>query len=408
MNPKGSYTRWIWPVVILLAGGLVGVVLVRTAPQTAPEDKGRATRIVQVAQVSPTTEQITVSAEGQVVPARRVTIIPQVSGRIMDHHEALVPGGFIPAGEELVRIDPADYQIALTEKQAAAEQAIFEQEVERGRQVVASREWTLLEDNLGESEVNRALVLREPHLRRTEAMLRMATNEIARAQLDLSRTSIESPFNAIVLNENIEQGQVVDAGNSICTLAGTDEFWVEATLAVDKLRWIQLPGPSQEGALATVLLNLDQPVTWKGAVVRLLSDLEPTGRMARVLVRVDDPLGLKREGTPLPLLLGSYVQVRIGAGTLENVLVIPRSALREGNQIWVVDSENRLQIRAAEIIWTRKDSVLISNVIKPGEHLIVSDLKAPLPGMKVSPQPYLDGSMAPQQQTSGSSPDSGG
>ena len=78
-------------------------------------------------------------------------------------------------------------QLGLSQKEAAAEQAIFEQEVERGRQVVASREWSLLEENLGESQVNRALVLREPHLRRTEAMLRMATNEIARARLDLSR-----------------------------------------------------------------------------------------------------------------------------------------------------------------------------------------------------------------------------
>lgn len=104
----------------------------------------------------------------------------------------------------------------------------------------------------------------------------------------------------------------------------------------------------------------------------------------------------------MPLLLGSYVQVRIDAGQLENVLAIPRLALREGNQIWVVDERNELQIRSAEILWTRRDTVLIRNVIEPGEQLIVSHLKAPLPGMKVNPQPYLAGS-APGQTT-----DSGG
>ena len=401
MKERAS-SRWIWSIAILLVGGVVGVALVWTAPQTEPEEKERAVRIVQVARVMPSTEQITVAAEGQVVPARRVTIIPQVSGLVVEHHEALVPGGLVSAGEELLRIDRSDYELALREKEAAAQQAIFEQEVERGRQVVASREWSLLEENLGEGEVNRALVLREPHLRRIEAMLRMATNEIARAQLDLSRTSIKAPFNAIVLEENVEQGQVVDSGNAICTLAGTDEFWVQATLAVDKLRWIQLPGPGREGASATVVLDTEKPVEWKGSVVRLLSDLEPTGRMARVLVSVKDPLRLKEERGSMPLLLGSYVQVRIDAGQLENVLAIPRLALREGNQIWVVDERNELQIRSAEILWTRRDTVLIRNVIEPGEQLIVSHLKAPLPGMKVNPQPYLAGS-APGQTT-----DSGG
>lgn len=391
MRRERSLTRWIGPIAILLLAGIIGVALVWTAPQTEPEDKVRSARIVQVARVEPATERITVSAQGPVIPAREVTIIPQVSGRVVHHHEALVPGGFIRAGEELLRIDPADYQLALIEQEAAAEQAIFELEVERGRQVVASREWSLLEENLGEGEVNRALVLREPHLRRTEAMIRMATNEIARAKLDLSRTSIKAPFNAIVVAENIETGQVVDSGTAVCTIAGTDEFWVQATLPVDKLRWIQLPAPGREGASATVLLDTGdgRPIQWKGTVMRLLSDLEPTGRMARVLVRVEDPLGLKEPGPKVPLLLGSFVQVKIDAGALDDVLAIPRSALREGKQIWVVDADNQLQIREAEILWARDDTVLIPNVVQPGEQLIRSELKAPLPGMNVDPRPII-------------------
>ena len=389
MKLRYSTKRWLWPLAVLLLAATVSLGLLWTAPQTVPEPKTRAARIVRVQSVAPATHRIAVSAQGPVVPARSVTIVPQVSGRIVEKHRELLPGGFVQAGEELVRIDPSDYQIALTEMEAAAQQAIFEQELERGRQVVASREWSLLEGNLGENEVNRALVLREPHLRRTEALLRAATNEIARARLDLARTSIPAPFNAIVMNENVELGQVVDAGTSICTLAGTDEFWVQATLPMDKLRWIELPGPDREGAAATVLLDTGhgEPLTWEGRVLRLLSDLEPTGRMARVLIQVDDPLRLNREGRQVPLLLGSFVQVQIEAGTLENVLAIPRAALREDSQIWVVDENNELQVRPAEILWSREDEVLIANVIEPGELLVRSELKAPLPGMKVNPQP---------------------
>ena len=101
-----------------------------------------------------------------------------------------------------------------------------------------------------------------------------------------------------------------------------------------------------------------------------MSDLDPLGRMARLIVSVQDPLGIQSpEDGKLPLLLGSYVEVRIIAGELEDTLRIPRSALREGNSIWVVGSDKRLQIVPAEVLWPEKDTVLIANNMEPGDQL---------------------------------------
>lgn len=376
------------PLAIVGIGVVLGGILVLTGPTTSADEKVSAVTIVRTMALSPRTESVSVAAYGPIIPARRVTIEPQVSGQVIHYHEALVPGGFIGEGEELVAIDPSDYELELAEHESALEQALFELEVEKGRQVVAQREWQLLESDLMESEVNQSLVLRKPHLRRTEAMIRSATNEIARAELALSRTSVTSPFNAMVLDEVIEQGQLVQAGSEIATLVGTDEFWVQATLPMAELRRIQLPGPGQPGASATVYLDAGNGhlVAWPGTVVRLLSDLEPTGRMARVLISVKDPLGLSGDGSKLPLLLGSYVRAEVDAGTLTNILVIPRSALREGERIWVVDDENSLHIRDTEILWTRPDTVIIANVINAGEQLVISGVRTALPGMKVNPQ----------------------
>jgi len=362
--------------------------MVLTGPTTSPDEKVSAVTIVRTMSVAPRTESVYVRADATVIPARRVTIKPQVGGQVMRFHEALVPGGIIGEGEELVAIDPSDYELNLAEHESALEGALFELEVEKGRQVVAAREWRLLESDLTESEVNRSLVLREPHLRRTEAMIRAATNEIARAKLALARTSVTSPFNAMVLNEAIEQGQLVQAGSEISTLVGTDEFWVQATLSMADLKRVRLPGQGQPGASATVYLDTGNgnPVAWSGTVIRLLSELQPTERMARVLISVEDPLGLSGDGGKLPLLLGSYVQVEIEAGLLTNILVIPRSSLREGERIWVVDADNTLHIRDTEILWTRRETVIIANVINPGEQLVISGLRTALPGMKVNPQ----------------------
>ena len=119
-----------------------------------------------------------------------------------------------------------------------------------------------------------------------------------------------------------------------------------------------------------------------------MSDLDPLGRMARLVISVEDPLGLKKQSSgKLPLLLGSYVEVKIAAGDLENTLRVPREALREGNQIWVVGPDNLLKIVQATVLWLEKETVLISNNLEKSDQLVVSDLRVALPEMKVSPQP---------------------
>jgi RND family efflux transporter MFP subunit len=370
------------------AGLLISLIFVWTAPETQPEEKVAVTKIVRTMQVTPGNQAIVLETQGTVIPARRVEMVPQVKGRVVEQNDELVPGGTLRAGDPLIRIDPSDYELALTEQQTALAEATFELEVERGRQVVASREWKLLESELADSDANPSLVLREPHLRRTEALIRKATNEIAKAALDLSRTSIRVPFNSVVLDETVEIGQVIEPGNSICTLVGTDEFWVQTTISLEKLKWIRLPTADALGSPARVILETGRNSnSWEGTVFRLLGDLEPVGRMARVLVRIADPLQLQSGETRNPLLLGSYVRVEIETGELSDVLTIPESAVREGGRIWTVNRDHELVIKSIEILWTQRDRVTIKNCVEPGEQLIVSNLRTALPGMKVDPQP---------------------
>ena len=396
MNMKRRTLSWLLSIVALIVAVAAGLVLLWTAPQTEPEEKVRAVRMVRTMPLKPRSEPIFVEQRGEVIPARRVVMQSEVAGRVIRHHPSLVPGGYVQAGEELIKIDPSEYLLALTEMESALEEARYEQEVEQGRQVVASRELKLLEEDLSQSDVNRALVLREPHLRRTEALIQRATNEIAKARLDLARTSVQAPFNAMVLDENIELGQQVSPSSTLCTLVGTDEFWVQALLPHGDLKWIQLPGPNQPGSEVTVLLHTGDGDTaqWKGRVIRLLSDLDPVGRMARVMIRVTDPLDLEGQRDGIPLLLGSYVEVRIDAGMLEDVIAIPRAGLREGNRIWVVDQNHAVRIREADIKWSRRDTVLIANNVKPGEELILFGLRNALPGLQVEPRPMDDGAVA--------------
>jgi len=390
MNKKSVFGKFIVILLIIGFGGCSSLLLILTGPETVPEDKTTAAKIVQTIPLVPQTRSVAVSASGSVVPSRKVVIKPQVSGLVIWQSESVVIGGHVKAGDELIHIDPKDYELALTEKQADFEQARFEREVESGRQVIAKREWGELQSDLDMGEVNKSLVLREPHLRRAEALMEKARNDIEIARLQRSRTVIPAPFNAMVVEESVEVGQLLSPGSDICELVGTDEFWIQATIPFSQLKWVTFPQDGRPGAEAQVILDTGdpEPPTWKGRVIRLLSDLDPLGRMARLLVSVDDPLDLcRKSGTKLPLLLGSYVEVKIDAGELEDTLTIPRAALREGNQIWVVGDDNLLKVTPVTVLWRETETVLISNNVEERDRLIVSDLRVALPGMEVSPQP---------------------
>lgn len=388
---KNSITRRLFTIaLIVVIGGAISLLLILTGPETVPVDKPSSVKIVQTIPLVPQTRIVTVSAHGAVVPSRKVIIKPQVSGQAIWQSKAMTVGGHVLEGDELLKIDPKDYELALAEVKADLEQARFEREVESGRQVIARREWNELQADLNMDEVNQSLVLREPHLRRAEALMEKATNDIEAAELQIARTVIHAPFNAMVVEESVEIGQLLSPGSEICELVGTDEFWIQVTLPFSDLKWIRFPKDENAGAAASVFLDTGEGESekWQGEVLRLLSDLDPLGRMARLIVTVQDPLGIQSPADDaLPLLLGSYVEVEIKAGELENTLRIPRAALREGNIIWVVGGDNLLRIMPVDVLWPEKETVLIANQTEPGDRLIVSDLRVALPGLEVDPQP---------------------
>jgi multidrug efflux pump subunit AcrA (membrane-fusion protein) len=256
-----------------------------------------------------------------------------------------------------------------------------------GQQDLARREWELLGENERATDLERELALRQPHLARVTAARQAAEADLELAKLNRDRTIITAPFNAVVKSRSIELGAQVMPQDKLAELVDTDVFWVRVSVPMDRLKWIDIPRTADDpGASATIFYGTDPEdgQTRTGKVIRLLSDLEPQGRMARLLVEVPDPLGLKR-GAPErpPLLLGAYVRVEIAGRTLENAVRIPRSALRENSRIWLLDDANQLEIREVQPAWREAETVLLQQGLIAGERLIVSDLSLPVAGMKL-------------------------
>jgi RND family efflux transporter MFP subunit len=373
------------PILIIVFAVLAAIGLYSTSPKTRKAVPTRPVPLVEVVGLHPVTEKVFIEAFGTVIPSQQITLQSEVEGRIIDQNPDLIPGGLIPQGNMVVQIDPADYELRVSESMAELEEAMFELELEQGKQVIAGREWELMENEIDVNEAGKSLALREPHLRLVKARVEKARSRLAAAELELKRTTIGAPFNALVLEEFVDSGQLVSKQTTIATLAGTDRFRVQVPVMVDVLTRISGAARGQNDPAAQVIFEpANGPdILRNGRVLRIMGDLDPEGRMARVLIEIDDPLNLDSGRKDGKILLGSYVKVKIEAGFFENVYSIPRQALREGDVIWVQDSGNKLQIRPVSVVWRRKNDVLVNAELGNGDRLILSRLQSPLPGIKV-------------------------
>lgn len=416
-TPPGGLPRWLTIVLTLaiLGGGLgAAIFFVKTKPQPQKEAEEAVAPLVEVVPAQKGTRPVRMVLTGEVQPSRKVIVMPEVGGKIVWQHADLVPGGRFKKGETILRIDPRDYALAVQQQQAQLASQELNVKMEKARQRVAEEEWEIYQKEReqaglrrkkatdtddGEGDEGEALALRKPQLQSAEVAVSAVKNNIAQAQLKLSRTVVDAPFNAVVQSENVDLGQIVSPSMQLVTLVGTDSYWVQVSIPFDKLPFVKLPEGKEAGSPATVWLDTGSGrVERKGEVIRLLGDLDPLGRLARLLVEVKDPLDLERRGvdlaagdegaavaSKLPLLLGSFVHVEIEGLELEDVAEIPRRALQADGKVYVLGDDDTLRIEKVTVVWGDDTSVLVTGPLQHGDRLVTTNLQTAVQGMKLRP-----------------------
>lgn len=397
--------KFLQPLLVILAlaaGGFVLKYMVSTRPEAKRQEQPDEGLLVETQTVHSGRHEVSIRAQGSVVPAKRVTVQSEISGRVISQSPQLEPGGYLPQGAALVQIDPRDYELAVEARKSEVSRAQLEVSLEHGRKQVAEREWQMfsgMHADAGAKDPEEQLALRGPQMRTAQVAVESAKSALERAKLDLTRTAIRAPFNALVIEEHVDVGQLLTPQTALATLVGTDTYWVQVSIPLESLKHIRLPsdGGRSKGSRALVWYELGgQRVEREGYVERVLPNLDETGAMARVLVAIDDPVGLKQQkqtqkkgagasATPeiVPILLNSYVNVEIDAPPLESAIEVPRLALRDGDQVFVVDREQKLRIREIEVAWRGASSVYVSGGLADGDRVIVSRVAAPVDGMAV-------------------------
>ncbi len=382
-NRRVSLLKLLLPIIVIIAGAAVAVWLMQSGPKAKPRAKVRNAVLVDVQLVEFGPQTTTVNVMGTVKPQREVTLKPQVSGEIIKISDNLIPGGHFAQGEELLTIDPSDYQLVVKQLTSEVAKVEADLQMELGRQRVAQKEYELLGETVSTEE--HALMLRVPQLASSRAVREGAMARLEQAQLNLQRTTVKAPFNAVVISREINLGTRVSPSTTLTTLVGSDSYWIEAPIPTSQLKWVST---GQQGNASGSAVRVYDSAAWgpesyrSGQLIGLTAMVEENGRMARLLAEVPDPLALQPGVAKQPkLLLGSYVRVEIKGTLLPHAVAIERNLIHNGNQLWIMDDQGRLDIRAVEIAFRSQNHVLVTDGIRDGERLITTNLPSPVQGM---------------------------
>ena len=384
MNITKKRLLHIVVTLALVALGVLGMfALTSSKPEIKKQKRAAPIPMVRTVEVKTGPQSVHISGEGTVRPLQKIDLVPQVSGKVVYVSPALINGGAFRKEETLLRIDPVDYQLAVTLARAKVKNAESLLQLAEEEAAASSQEWRLYHAKGSKPDSKPPpLVAKEPQLAAAKAKLEADRADLSIAMLHLERTELKAPFEGRVGEENVDAGQYVQAGKALATIYSTKAAEIVVPMEDEKAFWFHIPGftPGKGlGSLATVLARFaGQERTWPAKVVRTEGKLDERTRMINVVVRVEKPYAKKP-----PLAVGLFVTVSIEGRTLPKAAIIPRSALHQGDTVWVVDKDDRIRFRKVDVALLQGDEAIVQDGLEDGERLVITPLKAVTDGMAV-------------------------
>lgn len=422
----------IIPAVLL--GVLVLVLLVKNSakPVRMPvAEKATAVRVIGVPEVIVAPQ---LSTTGNVEPSRVWRSVAQVSGKIVALHPRLKRGALIREGEELLRIDPRDYELAITRAQTgiaaiSVQQAqidvqeanakalleIEQQALELAKSELQRKQKMLKGSAISQSDYGKeqrslltqqksvqslinSLKLYPVERRGLAAELEKQQVQLADAKLNLERTIILMPFDGRIAESKVELQQFVAQGASMVVADGIAKAEVAVQIPMERLGNLihseAAIDPTQAenielgqrlGLSARVLLQQNQYlVEWDARVARISDALDPRTRTVGIIIEVDEPYARVHPGRRPPLVKGLFVDVVLSGQPQDSRKVIPLDALHD-QQVYVVNPEQRLEQRTVTIGSKGADYAVVIDGLRSGEQVVISDVFPAVEGMLLQP-----------------------
>lgn len=376
----GLLLRGALPLLVLAGAGAVAMLMLRSTPEPARRPPAAALPLVEVQTLKAVTWPVRLASRGTVTPRTSGTLIPEVPGRIVHLADSLRTGGLFHAGDELLRIDPRNYENAVIiarSETAQARQALAE---EQARVEQALQDWA----NLGLPGEPDALVRREPQLASARAALAAAEARLSQAQIDLERTRILAPYTGRVRSLQADVGQFVNSGSVLAEIFAVDYVEVRLPITSDQLAFLDfdvLGGQAHEPVPVRLTAAVGgRDYSWQARIVRSDGAVDTQTRQWFLIAQVDAPY--RSDPQRPPLSVGQFVTAEIAGRRLEDVFVLPLQALRPDGRVMLLDAEDRIRLQTVELVH-RDDEHLLVRGLASGDRLVVTVLPFASNGTRV-------------------------
>jgi RND family efflux transporter MFP subunit len=388
---KGTMKMWMIGGGILATGFVGMVLLIALRPDPPKIEPEHTAPLVLAVKAERGSGPLMIRGNGSVQPVREIDLASEVSGKVVTVSDAFVTGGAFHTGESLLRIDPSDYINAVAMAEAEVTQWKYNVLTAEEEVLLAKEEWERLKgrsdvSDLPDSTDLGVLVLKEPQLAAAKANLQSAEARLADARTRLERTHVRAPFNGIVRAKNVDLGQFVAPGQIVGRIYSTDAVEIKVPLSSESASLIEgiwrrngsgRPTPAAAKVITTVG---GKTFEYLGYIHRVEGAIDASTRTISVVVRVENAYETENEHPPL--FVGTFATVELEGITPEDYFSIPRSGLREGDVVWIVE-DGRLSIQPVEILQEANDIAFVRGDFKGEPMVITSALALVIDGMEV-------------------------
>lgn len=391
------FLRAILPLAILGMCGFCAWWFFTNRPELKTMELPPAVVRVEGTAFRKTTYPVIVHSQGTVQPRTRSTLLPEVSAKVIEVSPSFRPGGFFTTNDILLKLDPVDYETAIVVAKATLAQAEVILAEEQAKAGQARESWR----TLGKSGEPGPLVLRVPQVAKAEADVAAAKAQIAKSERDLERTIIRAPYDGQVLEQLVDVGQFVTQGTPLGKIFAVDYVEIRLPLPEREMQFLNLPERFRDGQVSTASAPVTlkslvdgKPATWTGSIVRVESAIDESTRQITAVAQVNDPYAKQSDGKPT-LKIGQFLEAEIEGENLADVFIIPRRAVRAGNEIILITGENKLRRLTVDPLISNGEQIVISanspGSPKEGDVLCLTPIPFAAEGATVLPT--IDGAL---------------
>ncbi len=340
--------------------------------------KGPQVVEVTVFDVTPKTVPAEVQYIGQTESSRLVEIRARVDGFL--ERRVYEEGSFVKEGTVLFVMDKEPFEAAL--QQSRGELAQMEARLENARATLA-RIRPLAEKNaMSKKDLDDAIGNEQS----AQASVLSAKGKVRQSELSLSYATITSPVTGITSKALKQEGSYISsADNLLTTVSQIDPIYVNFSVSENettKTRNDEAKGlirlPKKGDYSIEVVLSDGRPHPYRGKVNFAEPSFSPETGTFLVRAEVPNPKGDLRPG--------QFVRVKVHGITRPNAVVVPQRAVLQtakGNIVFVVDKDNKAQVRPVSTGDLVGDKWVITDGLKGGERLVVDGAIKLSPGAPV-------------------------